>query len=152
MRNTYGLDATDYAILRELEADGKLTNVELADRVGLTPAPCLRRVKRLQDDGVIAGYRARLNPDVVGRAFCVYMAVEITMTSREVVEAFEKEVVTFEEVTEVRRTYGATDYLIRVEVEDSNAYERFQSEKMYALPAIHRITSHPTMRLIKSNS
>lgn len=151
MSNGLHLDRTDRAIIDELVADGKLSNVELAGRVGLTPAPCLRRVKRLEADGIISGYCARLNPEAVGRSFCVYMAVEITMTSREVVEAFEKEVAAFDEVTEVRRTYGATDYLIRVEVEDSNAYERFQSEKMYALPAIHRITSHPTMRLIKSN-
>lgn len=152
MSNPARLDDTDHAILRELTRDGKLSNVELAERVGLTPAPCLRRVKRLEEKGVISGYRARLDPEAAGRAFCVYMAVEITMTSREIVEQFEAALLSYEEVTEVRRVYGAIDYLIRVEVKDSNAYERFQADKMYPLPGVHRVVSHTTMKLIKSNS
>ena len=132
--------------------DGRLSNVELAARVGLTPAPCLRRFKRLEETGVIAGYRARLDPEATGRGFCVYMSVEITMTSREVVEQFEAAVASYEEVTEFRRVYGAVDYLVRVEVQDSNAYERFQAEKMYPLPGMHRIVSYPTMKAIKSST
>jgi DNA-binding Lrp family transcriptional regulator len=152
MSNKIRLDATDRAILHELSRDGKLSNVELADRVGLTPAPCLRRVKRLEEQGVITGYRARLDPVAAGRSFCVYIAVEITMTSREVVEEFEAALLAYDEVTEVRRVYGAIDYLVRVDVEDSNAYERFQTEKMYALPGVQRVVSHTTMSLIKSSS
>ncbi|WP_415086156.1 Lrp/AsnC family transcriptional regulator [Micropruina sp.] len=136
--------------MAELTRDGRLSNVDLAARVGLTPAPCLRRVKRLEADGVIAGYQARLDPEAAGRGFCVYMEVEITMTSQDVVEEFETALTTYDEVTEVRRVYGAIDYLIRVEVADSNAYERFQTEKMYPLPAVRRIVSHTTMKLIKS--
>jgi DNA-binding Lrp family transcriptional regulator len=152
MSNIITLDGTDHAILRELRLDGKLSNVELAARVGLTPAPCLRRVKRLEEMGAIAGYRARLDPEVIGRAFCVYMSVEITMTSREVVEQFEATLASYEEVSEVRRVYGAVDYLVRVDVEDSNAYERFQANKMYPLPGVHRIVSYPTMKVIKSSN
>ncbi|WP_280249848.1 Lrp/AsnC family transcriptional regulator [Nocardia abscessus] len=152
MSNAKTIDATDRAILNELTRDGKLSNVELAERVGLTPAPCLRRVKRLEDAGIIAGYRARLDPEAVGRAFWVYMSIEITMTSREVVEEFEATIAGYEEVTAVCRLYGPVDYLARVEVADSNAYERFQAEKMYTLPAVRRITSAPTMKVVKSSA
>ena len=145
------IDATDRAILRELTADGRLSNVELASRVGLTPAPCLRRVRRLEESGVIAGYRARLDPVSSGREFCVYLLVQITMTSKEVVDQFEEMVASYEEVTEMRRVYGEIDYVVRVDVADSNAFERFQTEKMYPLPGVHRMVSHPTMKAVKSN-
>lgn len=145
------IDATDRAILRELTVDGRLSNVELASRVGLTPAPCLRRVRRLEESGVIAGYRARLDPVAAGRDFCVYLLVQITMTSKEVVDQFEEMVASYEEVTEMRRVYGEIDYVIRVDVADSNAFERFQTEKMYPLPGVHRMVSHPTMKAVKSN-
>lgn len=145
------IDATDRAILRELTIDGRLSNVELASRVGLTPAPCLRRVRRLEESGVIAGYRARLDPVSSGREFCVYLLVQITMTSKEVVDQFEEMVASYEEVTEMRRVYGEIDYVIRVDVADSNAFERFQTEKMYPLPGVHRMVSHPTMKAVKSN-
>lgn len=145
------IDATDRAILRELTVDGRLSNVELASRVGLTPAPCLRRVRRLEESGVIAGYRARLDPVASGRDFCVYLLVQITMTSKEVVDQFEEMVASYEEVTEMRRVYGEIDYVIRVDVADSNAFERFQTEKMYPLPGVHRMVSHPTMKAVKSN-
>lgn len=125
-------------------------DVELAARIGLTPAPCLRRVKRLEDAGVIAGYRARLDPQLAGRGFCVYLLVQITMTNREVVEQFEHTVGSYDEVTDMRRVYGETDYVIRVEVANSDAYERFQAEKMYPLPGVHRMVSHPTMKTIKN--
>lgn len=152
MGNEYSLDATDRAILRELVRDGRLSNVELATRVRLTPAPCLRRVKRLEETGVIAGYRVRLDPEATDRAFCVYMSVEITMTSREVVERFEAAVASYEEVTEVRRVYGTVDYLIRVDVKDNDAYKRFQDEKMYPLPGVHRVVSYPTMKVVKNSA
>ncbi|MFT3887954.1 MAG: winged helix-turn-helix transcriptional regulator [Arachnia sp.] len=150
MSNRKHLDQMDRAILAELARDGRLSNVDLAARVGLTPAPCLRRVKRLEADGVIAGYQARLDPEAAGRGFCVYMEVETTMTSQDVVDQFEAALTAYEEVTEMRRVYGAIDYLIRVEVADSGAYERFQTEKMYPLPGVRRIVSHTTMKLIKS--
>ncbi|WP_280259959.1 Lrp/AsnC ligand binding domain-containing protein [Nocardia abscessus] len=81
-----------------------------------------------------------------------YMSIEITMTSREVVEEFEATIAGYEEVTAVCRLYGPVDYLARVEVADGNAYERFQAEKMYTLPAVRRITSAPTMKVVKSSA
>ena len=144
------IDDLDRAIIAILVEDGRVSNVELAARVGLTPAPCLRRVKQLEAAGVIVGYRARVNAEAAGRVFCVYVAVEITMTNRDVVAEFEEAVASYDEVTEMRRVYGAVDYLIRVDVADSNAYERFQAEKMYPLPGVHRMVSYPTMKTVKS--
>lgn len=150
MSNKDTLDGIDYAILSALAADGRLSNVELAAEVGLTPAPCLRRVKRLEASGVITGYRAQLDPEAMGRSFCVYLSVQVTMTSADVVEQFEQAVASYEEVTEMRRVYGEVDYILRVEVADSNAYERFQADKMYSLPGVHRMVSYSTMKTVKS--
>ncbi|WP_034250637.1 Lrp/AsnC family transcriptional regulator [Bifidobacterium crudilactis] len=151
MSSNIAIDGVDRAIINILLVDGRISNVELAARVGLTPAPCLRRIKRLENEGVITGYRVMVDPVMAGRAFCVYMEVQIVGTSREIVEQFETVVASYPETTEVRRLFGPVDYLIRVEVADSAAYERFQTEKMYPLPAVRRIESYPTMRVIKSS-
>ncbi|MCH4160813.1 MAG: Lrp/AsnC family transcriptional regulator [Bifidobacterium sp.] len=152
MSNNIAIDGVDRAIIDVLLEHGRMSNVDLAARVGLTPAPCLRRIKRLEQEGVITGYRAQIDPTVAGRAFCVYMQVQIVGTSREIVEQFETVVASYPETTEVRRLFGPVDYLIRVEVADGAAYERFQTEKMYPLPAVRRIESYPTMRVIKSSA
>lgn len=149
MGNQRKLDALDQEILFQLAQDGRLTNLELARRVGLTPAPCLRRVQRLEAEGVIAGYRAVIDPEAAGRGFRVIMSVEITMTDRQTVEDFETAVAALPEVTEVRRVYGVPDYIVMVDVADGNEYERFQTQKMTKLPGIRHITSHPMMKLIK---
>lgn len=151
MSNQRKLDALDHEIILQLSEDGRLTNLELARRVGLTPAPCLRRVQRLEADGVIAGYRAVIDPVAAGRGFCVVMSVEITMTDRQTVEDFETSVAALDEVTEVRRVYGVPDYIVRVDVADGNAYERFQTEKMTKIPGVRHIISHPTMKVIKGH-
>ena len=104
------MDAIDRRIVAELRADGRLSNVELAERVGLTPAPCLRRVKRLEDDGVIIGYTALLDPVAMGHAFEVLVNVDLTHKDRDTVERFEAEVAALDEVIEVRRMFGLPDY------------------------------------------
>ena len=103
------MDAVDRRIIAELQRDGRLTNVELADRIGLTPAPCLRRVKRLESDGVILGYTARISPQAIGRGFEVLVNVDLTRKDRATFEAFEAAVAAFDEVIEVRRMFGLPD-------------------------------------------
>src|SRR3954462_6437383 len=100
MGNKRPLDSIDRAILFHLRQDGRLSNVELARRVGLTPPPCLRRVKRLEDDGVITGYRAVIDPDAVGRGFEVIVSVEIRVTDLRTLQDFEATVAGFDEVVE----------------------------------------------------
>ncbi|MEW1796429.1 Lrp/AsnC family transcriptional regulator [Streptomyces niveus] len=151
MSNETTLDSVDRDILFQLRQDGRLTNVELAKRVGLTPPPCLRRVKRLEEAGVIAGYRAVLDPHALGRGLEVLVDVEIYAQDRKSFQEFEDTVASFEEVVEFRRMYGRPDYFIRVTVADHAAYETFITEKLSGLPAVLRLESHLTMKEIKTN-
>ncbi|WP_409471059.1 Lrp/AsnC family transcriptional regulator [Streptomyces sp. HC307] len=151
MSNEINLDALDKEILFHLRQDGRLTNVELAKRVGLTPPPCLRRVKRLEEAGVIAGYRAVIDPEALGRGLEVLIDVEIYAQDRRTVEEFEDTVASYEEVVEFRRMYGRPDYFVRVAAADHAAYEAFVTEKLSGLPAVLRLQSHLTMKKIKAD-
>jgi DNA-binding Lrp family transcriptional regulator len=144
------MDAIDRQIIAELGRDGRLSNVELAERVGLSPAPCLRRVRRLESEGVILGYVARVNPEAVGRGFEVLVNVDLTRKDRATFEAFEDAVAALEEVVEVRRMFGLPDYLLRVATDSIESYETFVSTKLGELPGMHKLDSHITMKLIKS--
>ncbi|MBO8191606.1 Lrp/AsnC family transcriptional regulator [Streptomyces oryzae] len=150
MSNDATLDTVDREILFHLRQDGRLTNVELARRVGLTPPPCLRRVKRLEEAGVITGYRAVINPQALGRGLEVLIDVEIYAQDRKSFQEFEDTVASYEEVIEFRRMYGRPDYFIRVAVADHAAYEAFLTEKLSGLPAVLRLESHLTMKKIKA--
>ncbi|MFC9755853.1 Lrp/AsnC family transcriptional regulator [Streptomyces sp. NPDC056921] len=150
MSNEITLDAVDRDILFHLRQDGRLTNVELAKRVGLTPPPCLRRVKRLEEAGVIAGYRAVIDPQALGRGLEVLIDVEIYAQDRKSFQEFEDTVASYEEVVEFRRMYGRPDYFVRVAVADHAAYEAFLTEKLSGLPAVLRLESHLTMKEIKT--
>jgi DNA-binding Lrp family transcriptional regulator len=140
----------DHKIVAELQRDGRLSNVELADRVGLTPAPCLRRVKRLESEGVIVGYTARINPEAVGRGFEVLVFVDLRRKDRATFEAFEAAVAALDEVTEVRRMFGLPDYLIRVATASIEGFEAFISTRLGELPGVDKFDSHITMKLIKA--
>ncbi|HYB29369.1 MAG TPA: Lrp/AsnC family transcriptional regulator [Solirubrobacteraceae bacterium] len=144
------MDAVDRRIIAELERDGRLSNVELADRVGLTPAPCLRRVKRMESDGVILGYSARINPHAIGRGFEVLVFVDLTRKDRATFEAFEAAVAALDEVTEVRRMFGLPDYLLRVATTSLESFEAFLSTRLGDAPGVDKLDSHITMKLIKS--
>ncbi|MCS7478616.1 Lrp/AsnC family transcriptional regulator [Umezawaea endophytica] len=150
MSNKVPLDSVDREILFHLRQDGRLTNVELAKRVGLTPPPCLRRVKRLEDAGIITGYRARVDLAATGRGFEVIVTAEIRVNDRETVDELEALLRSYDEVVECRRLFGRPDYLMRVRVEDAQAYEKFLVEKVMSLPPMARVDSHLTMREVKS--
>ena len=149
MRNAVAMDRLDRAIICELRREGRLSNQELADRVGLTPAPCLRRVRRLEADRVIEGYSARINPKSVGRGFEVMIHAELVAKDLGTVEAFEQRIADMDEVAELRRMFGLPDYFIRVQVPDTEAYERWLTTKLIGDPAIARVDSRITMKLIK---
>ncbi|TDC21636.1 Lrp/AsnC family transcriptional regulator [Streptomyces sp. 8K308] len=151
MGNQFPLDAVDREILFQLRRNGRLSNVELAKRVGLTPPPCLRRVKRLEEGGVITGYRAVIAQKALGRGLEVLVDVEIYAQDRKTVEEFEDTVAAYEEVVEFRRMYGRPDYFIRVAVADHAAYEAFLIGKLSGLPAVQRLESHLTMKEIKAD-
>ena len=144
------MDATDRRIIAELQRDGRLSNVELADRVGLTPAPCLRRVRRLESDGVILGYTARVDPNALGRGFEVLLNVDLTRKDRATFEGFEAAVAALDEVIEIRRMFGLPDYLLRVATASIESYEAFVSGRLGDVPGVDKLDSHITMKLIKS--
>lgn len=147
--NNRSLDSIDRAILFQLSRDGRLTNVELANRVGLTPPPCLRRVKRLEEEGFIVGYRAQIAPEVLGRRVEVIVAIEVGVQDPATLGQFEKTVASYSEVVEVRRMFGRPDYFVHVAVENPEAYEKFLTTCLIGLPAVTRIDSHLTMKTVK---
>lgn len=132
-----------------LRRDGRLSNADLARRVGLTPPPCLRRVRRLEEQGIISGYRARIDPAASGRGFEVFVDVEVAMTDSATLEEFERTVMGWDEVVEMRRLYGTPDYLLRVMVADNEAYDDWQTHQLIGLPGVNRVISHKTLRVIK---
>jgi Lrp/AsnC family transcriptional regulator, leucine-responsive regulatory protein len=143
------VDRVDHAILDHLARDSDLANVDLADKVNLSPSACLRRVRALERDGVIRGYRADVDPAALGRGFEVEVMVELTRKDRETVETIERRIGEMDEVTECRRLFGVPDYLMRVAVADVEAYEAFYMAKLAELPGIGRVTSQFTMKRVK---
>ena len=129
--------------------NGRLTNVELADRVGLTPAPCLRRVRRLEESAVITGYLAVIDPQAIGRAFEVLVNIDLSLKDSPTISAFEDYVSALDEVVEFRRMFGLPDYFLRVATQDIGAYEQFVIDKLTQAPGIAKIDSHLTMKAIK---
>lgn len=152
MGNIEHLDAVDRDILFHLRRDGRMSNVELAARVGLTPPPCLRRVKRLEERGVISGYRAVIDQAAFGRGMEVIVSVEVAVTDVDSLRQFETTVAAIDEVIEVRRVFGVPDYFLRVSVADADAYAVFQMTRLVTIPGVSRVISHLTMEVIKSES
>lgn len=149
MRNEVRLDAIDRAILSQLQQDGRMTNVELARRVGLTPPPCLRRVKRLEEAGVITGYRARVDHAALGSGLEVMVSIEVGVSDLKTLDGLERTIAAYDEVVEFRRVFGTPDYFLRVLVADYAAYEAFQTGKIIGIPGVARVISQPTMKKIK---
>ncbi|MFQ6552509.1 Lrp/AsnC family transcriptional regulator [Aestuariibius insulae] len=138
-------DEINARILRVLEADGRISNLDLADRVGLSPSACLRRVAALEKSGVITGYRAQLDPGRVGRGYVVYVAVGLSEHSKEAQEGFERAMDRFEEVSECHNIAGAFEYLLRVETADLPSYKAFHTDKLGTVPHVRSITSYMVM-------
>jgi Lrp/AsnC family transcriptional regulator, leucine-responsive regulatory protein len=145
------VDRTDRAIISQLQADGRLTNAELAERVRLSPSACLRRVRALEASGVIAGYHAEVEPGAVRRGFQVLVYTTLLLRNRETIAAFEEAVVALDEVVECHRMFGDPDYVIRVAVADVEAYERFLIDTFADLPGVARMTSQFAMKTIKAS-
>jgi DNA-binding Lrp family transcriptional regulator len=143
------MDSIDEDIIRLLQENGRLSNTELADAVGLTPSPCLRRVRRLEEAGIISGYHARVDAAKLGRGLEVLVFVEMGLKTKDSAEAFESALAPCPEVIELRQMFGLPDYLVRIAVADLAAAERFISHTLSALPGVARVDSHLTMKLVK---
>jgi Lrp/AsnC family leucine-responsive transcriptional regulator len=146
------VDDIDRAILLQLQDDGRLPNNELAERVGLSPSPCLRRVKRLEAAGTIQRYAAIVDPAAIGRAYEVLVWVTLREVTRESMAVIEARFAEQDEISEAFRMMGQPDYLVRVAVADAAAYESFYIDTLAALPGVQTLTSMTTMKTIKRHS
>src|SRR3954447_19475234 len=146
------LDAIDRNILNELQVDGRLSNVELAQRVHLSPSACLRRVKQLEETGVIAGYVALLSPKLVGQSGVSFTIINLAKMSNALLEAFEIAVRETPEILDCFYVAGANDYLIRFAYRDAEDLERFHTEVLMRLPGVDRSNSMMVLRTVKKTT
>lgn len=140
------LDYIDHKILKHLQENARITNAELADRVGLSPTPCLRRLRRLEADGIIKGYHTEINREALGVNVTVIILVKLEREDDKTLREFEKAVKAREEVMECYLVTGKFDYFIRVIVPSLAAYEAFLSETMLRMPNIATVESSFTLR------
>ena len=146
------LDAIDRAILTELQRDGRVSNVELAQRVHLSPSACLRRVKQLEDEGVIAQYVALLNPKAVGQHGISFTIINLETMSNGLLEAFERAVRDVPQILDCYYIAGANDYLIRFSYRDAEDLERFHTQVLMRLPGVERSNSMLVLRTVKKTT
>jgi DNA-binding Lrp family transcriptional regulator len=139
------LDQISEKILRELGRDGRISNLELSERVGLSPSACLRRVQDLERRGVIQGYRAVLDRTQLGAGFVAYVGVGLSDHSKTSQEAFERSISRSPEVRECHNITGSIEYLLRIECADLAAYKIFHTDVLGALDAVNSITSYVVM-------
>lgn len=139
------MDQIDEKILHELSADGRVSNTELASRVGLSASACLRRVQELERNGTIKGYRAVLDRNALGGGFVAYIGVGLSDHSKASQEAFERSISRAPEVRECHNITGTIEYLLRIEVADLSAYKIFHTDVLGTLPQVTSITSYVVM-------
>ena len=143
------LDRIDVKILDVLQQDGRLPNQELAERVGLSPSPCLRRLKRLERDGVIQRYTAVVDQAKVGIPVSVFVSVKLERQREDVMERFERAIADYRDVVECYLMTGTRDYLLRVVTEDLSAYERFLKETLTRIDGVASIESSFALKQVK---
>jgi DNA-binding Lrp family transcriptional regulator len=142
-------DSVDRQILAALQADGRMTNVELAGRVGLTAPPCLRRVRSLEDDGTIEGYHAVLDPARLGFAITVFAMVSLTSQAEEHLRAFERHVEALDPVRECHMLNGEIDFILKVVARDLQEFQHFLTTSLTTAPHVASVKTSLTIRRAK---
>jgi DNA-binding Lrp family transcriptional regulator len=142
------VDRIDRKIISELQADGRLTVTELAQRVALSVAPCHRRLRELERTGVIRGYRAIIDPAAIGLGFEVLVQVTMDREDAATIADFECSLAAIPAVREAERLFGDPDYLVRVATADLASYQVLRDEKLATLPGVHRLTSTIVMKRV----
>jgi DNA-binding Lrp family transcriptional regulator len=144
------LDRIDRRILQNLQADGRMTNVELAKRVGITAPPCLRRVRALEEAGLIRGYHAEVAPEALGFPITVFAQVGLASQAESDLMAFETLVRSWPEVREAHMLAGETDFLLKIVATDWDSYQRFLSARLTSAPNVAHVKSAMTLRVSKA--
>jgi Lrp/AsnC family leucine-responsive transcriptional regulator len=143
------LDRTDRRILESLQADGRISNVQLARKVNLTPTPCIERVKRLERQGYIRGYTAILNPELVNAGLLVFVEIDLSHNSPDAFRRFREEARRLPEIMDCHLVSGNFDYLIKARVSDMKAYRELLGEKILSLPDVKGSRSYVVMEEVK---
>ena len=142
------MDDTDRKILAELQKDGRISITELGERIGLSLSPCHRRVRALEQAGVISGYRAIINPARVGLNFSAIVFVTLREGTSDSVQSFESALLDIPEIIQAQRLFGDPDYILHVVTRDLNAFQRLYDRSLSALPSVLRLTSTLVMKSI----
>ena len=146
------IDPTDRRILKELSRDAGLTSAALGERVSLSPSAAHRRVRLLEQRGLIDGYRARLSKAARGNPSIVFVEVTLSGQSRDILADFEQAIERRDEITEAHLMTGESDYLLKLEVREGDSYERIHRELLAGLPGVQRLVSHFSIRAIVEES
>lgn len=146
------LDDIDRKILRALQRDGRMQNIELAKEVGLSPSPCLRRVKLLEEAGIIDRYVAVLNPARLGKRLTVFARIWLKAQDEDTIEYFVEKVRQFPQVLECYLMLGDCDALVRIVVDDIDDYRRFQSEHLSRIKGVQNVKTDVPSQIIKQTS
>ena len=145
------LDRIDRRILRDLQDDGRITNVELAKRAGISAPPCLRRVRALEDAGYIRGYHADVDPELLGFGVMVFAHVGLNSQAESDLVAFESLVASWPDVRECHMLAGETDFLLKIVAHDWDSYNRFLTSQLTAAPNVSHVKSALAIRLSKQD-
>ncbi|MEC8307877.1 MAG: Lrp/AsnC family transcriptional regulator [Litorivicinaceae bacterium] len=145
------IDGIDAKILKALQRDGRLSQLELADEVGLSPTPCTRRVKKLEADGYIRGYTALIDEERLGFGFSIFVSVRLDKQIDDRLVTFERAVACYQEVVDCWLMTGGFDYLLRVAVADLHEFERFLTRKLTKIEGVASIESSIPLRRVKES-
>ena len=146
------LDRTDRLILKNLQQDGRISNVALAKKVNLSTTPCLERVRRLERHGYIRGYTALLEPGMVGSGLLVFVEIDLLRTSPDAFRDFRREAMELRELLECHLVSGNFDYLLKARVKDMQEYRSLLGEKILALPGVSDSRSYVVMEEVKEST
>ena len=149
---TAALDETDRKIIAVLAEEGRISNLELADRIGLSPTPCSRRVKRLEEEGVIMGYGARVNPTAMGQSVSVMVQVRLSQQSPADIDEFMSAVHRLPEITECLLVTGNLDYVLKVQTRDVEALRDFVLKELKAIPSVSETSTMLILDVAKSSA
>lgn len=145
------LDDIDRRLLSELQDEGRITNVELAHRVGLTAPPCLRRVRSLEEEGVIRGYHADLDPSKLGFSITVFAMVSLKSQAEDSLREFEAAMHELPEVREVHMLNGEIDFILKIVARDLQAFQEFLTSKLTPAPNVDNVKTSLTIRTSKND-
>lgn len=141
-------DRTDRQILRLLQSDGRMSNADVAERVHLSPSACLRRIKRMEEEGLIEGYRMLLNQQAIGKPTNVFVEISLKSQNEEMLDAFERAVIQCPDIMECYLMAGDADYVVRVIATDVADYERIHRTYLSRLPGVARLRSSFALRTV----